>query len=155
MIIHNVNKLSWNLILSFHSGNVTLSMTRSNGSKPWLSQQNTHKYALYLSFVLSWYLKNRTKLRPFKYECHLVALWLWPLICDLEKSYLIRSPLVMCNLEIRLRYSHLFPRYWPKNLNETPCLKYGYRGQYSKSSCDGTDDIYIMWYIIYGGWTEQ
>ena len=45
----------------------------------------------------------------------LVILRLKPLTWDLERSPLVTSSLVMGNLEICLRYSQAFPRYWPIN----------------------------------------
>ena len=38
-------------------------------------------------FISSWYSKNW---RPFWGQGHMVTLWLWPLICDLEQSYFIK-----------------------------------------------------------------
>ena len=67
----------------------------------------------------------------------LVIPWVWYLTCDFERSYFLRSSLVVYNLEISLRYSHSFLRYWPWNLLPRPAsYRYKCRGEYSKPICD-------------------
>ena len=57
---------------------------------------------------------------PFKCEGHPVSLWRWPLTCNLEKCYSLRSSFGMYNLERRLRYLHLLTRNCPCNLLPEP-----------------------------------
>ena len=51
---------------------------------------------------------------------HPVSLWRWPLTCNLEKCYSLRSSFGMYNLERRLRYLHLMTRHCPCNLLPEP-----------------------------------
>ena len=53
---------------------------------------------------------------PFKCQGHPVSLWRWPLTCNLEKCYSLRSFFGMYNLERPLRYLHLLTRHCPCNL---------------------------------------
>ena len=86
-----------------------------------------------------------TELRPFKCQGHLVTQWLWPLTCDLEKVSFKRYYSVMCNLEIRLCYSHCVFFIGLRNLlSEPPSLKQEYRLQYSKSRCGVTVDFIVV-----------
>ena len=57
---------------------------------------------------------------PFNCQCHPVSLWRWPLTCNLEKCYSLRSSFGMYNLEPRLRYLHLSTRHCPCNLLPEP-----------------------------------
>ena len=52
------------------------------------------------------------------YECqdHPVSLWCWPLTCNLEKCYSLRSCFGMHNLERQLWYWHLLTRHCSCNL---------------------------------------
>ena len=55
-----------------------------------------------------------------KMRSQAVSMWVWPLACDLEKSYLLRSSFVMYNIERLLRYSSLLTRYCPCNMLPEP-----------------------------------
>ena len=79
----------------------------------------------------------------------LVNLWPWPLTCDLEKFYLLRSSLGMHNLERLLRYSHLFTKYCPCNfLQEPTSPKHEYRGQRSGHPVT-TSMVLSPWKILF------
>ena len=68
---------------------------------------------------------------PFKCQGHPVSLWRWPLNCNLEKCYSLRSSFGMYNLERRLRYLHLLTRHCPCNLLPEPTTpKHEYRGKF-------------------------
>ena len=96
--------------------------------------QAIHRYALHVSFCFILTLKKMTELWLFMCQDHLVTSWHSPLTCDLKKSYLLRSSLVIYDLEIWLWYLCSFPRYWTKNLPWEPLSpKHEYRGQYSFS----------------------
>ena len=65
---------------------------------------------------------------PFKCQGHPVSLWRWPLTCNFEKCYSLRSSFGMYNLERRLRYLHLLTRHCPCNLLPGPTSpKHEYR----------------------------
>ena len=67
---------------------------------------------------------------PFQCQCQPVSLWRWPLTCNLEKYYSLRSSFGMYNLERRLRYLHLLTRHCPCNLLPEPTSpKHEYRGK--------------------------
>ena len=68
------------------------------------------------------------ELWPFKCQGHPVSLWCWPLTCNLEKCYSLKSSFGMCNLERQLWYLHLLTRHWPCNLLPQPTSpKHEYR----------------------------
>ena len=65
-----------------------------------------------------------------KCQGHQVSLWRWPLTCNLEKCYSLRSSFGMYDLERRLRYWHLLTRQCPCNLLPEPTSpKHEYRGK--------------------------
>ena len=69
-----------------------------------------------------------TDLWPFKCQGHSVSLWCWPLTCNLEKCYSLRSSIGMKNLERQLWYLHLLTRHCPCNLLAEPTSpKHEYR----------------------------
>ena len=57
---------------------------------------------------------------PFKCQGHPVSMWRWPLSCNIEKCYSLRSCFGMYNLERRLRYLNLLTRHCPCNLLPQP-----------------------------------
>ena len=65
---------------------------------------------------------------PFTWQCHPVSLWRWPLTCNLEKCYSLRSSFGIYHLERRLRYLHLLTRHCNLLLEPTS-PKHEYRGK--------------------------
>ena len=61
-----------------------------------------------------------TEFWPFKCEGHPVSLGCWPLACNLEKCYSLRSSFGMYNIERQLRYLHLLTIHCPCNLLPEP-----------------------------------
>ena len=57
---------------------------------------------------------------PFKCQGHPVSLWRWPLTCNLEKCFSLRSSFGMYDLKRRLRHLHLLSRHCPCNLLPEP-----------------------------------
>ena len=71
-----------------------------------------------------------TEFWPFKCQGHPVSLWCWPLACNLERCYSLRSSFGMYNPERQLRYLHLLTRHCPCNLLTEPIsLKHENRGK--------------------------
>ena len=69
-----------------------------------------------------------TDLWPFKCQGHSVSLWCWPLTCNLEKCYSLRSCFGMYNLERQLWYLNSLTRHCPCNLLAEPTSpKHEYR----------------------------
>ena len=63
-------------------------------------------------------------------QCHPTSLWCWPLTCNLETCYSLRSSFGMYNLERQLWYLHLLKRHCPCNLLPQPTSpKHEYRGK--------------------------
>ena len=56
------------------------------------------------------------------YQCqgHPVRLWCWPLTCNIDKCYSLRSFLGMYNIERQVWYWHLLTRHCPCNLLPEP-----------------------------------
>ena len=70
------------------------------------------------------------ELWPFKCQGHPVSLWCWPLTCNMETCYSLRSSFGMYNLERQLWYLHLLTRHCPCNLLPQPTSpKHEYRGK--------------------------
>ena len=68
---------------------------------------------------------------PFECQGHSVSMWRWPLSCNIEKCYSLRSCFGMYNLERRLRYLNLLTRHCPCNLLPQPTSpKHEYRGNF-------------------------
>ena len=69
-----------------------------------------------------------TDLWPFKCQGHSVSLWCWPLTCNLEKCYSLRSCFGMYNLERQLWYLNSLTRQCPCTLLAEPTSpKHEYR----------------------------
>ena len=84
----------------------------------------------YISFFFILILPRLTELWSFKCQGHPVSLWCWPLTCNLEKCYALRSSFGMYNLEIQLWYLHLLTRHCPCNLLPEPnSPKHEHRGK--------------------------
>ena len=99
-------------------------------TESWLLLQHTYNYFLHFSFIFILIIPRLTELRPFKCQCHPVSLWRWPLTCNLEKCYSLRSSFGMYNVERQLRYSHLLTRHCHCNLlSELTSPKDEYRGK--------------------------
>ena len=99
-------------------------------TESWLLQQHTYDYFLHFSYCFILIIPRLTELRPFRCQCHPVSLWRWPLTCNLEKWYSLRSSFGMYDLERRLRYLHLLTRHCPCNLLPEPtCPKHEYIGK--------------------------
>ena len=100
----------------------------------WLPLQDRYNQITisYISvFVSSWQSQDWRNY----VQGHIESLWRWPLTCDPEKCYLLRSSLGMYDLERRLRYSNLLTRQFPCNLLPEPTFpKHKYRGQLSGHS---------------------
>ena len=77
----------------------------------------------YISFLVSsWYSKNwwSYKVKVSRSPGNPMT---WPLTYDIDKSYFLRSDLVMCNLEMWLWYPYSFPRYWEwRTMHELPWI---------------------------------
>ena len=99
-----------------------------------------------LVFVSSRYSKKMTELRPFNSRSVGNPVTMTFVLRSWKALFLKRrAPLVMCNLEIWLRYSHTFPRFWPTNmLPEPPSLKHAYKKRYWKSRCDVTSGVTLI-----------
>ena len=61
-----------------------------------------------------------TDLWPFKCQGHSGSLWCWPLTCNLEKCYSLRSSFSVYNIERQLWYLHLLTIHCPCNLLAEP-----------------------------------
>ena len=95
-----------------------------------LLQQHSFNYFLHFSFCFMLIIPRLTQLWLFKWQDHPVSLWCWPLTCNLEKCYSLRSSFGMYNQERQLWYLHLLTRQCPWNLLPEPCSpKHEYRGK--------------------------
>ena len=56
-------------------------------------------YLLHFSFCFVLIIPRLTELWPIKCQGHPLSLWCWPLTCNLEKCYSLRSCFGMYNLE--------------------------------------------------------
>ena len=74
----------------------------------------------------------------------MLSLWCWPLPCNLEKCYSLRSSFGMYNLEIQLWYWHLLTRHCPCNLLPEPTSpKHEYK-ETLRRPCDIIDDVITL-----------
>ena len=90
--------------------------------------QHSYNYFLHFSFCFILIIPRLTELWPFKCQGHPLSLWCWPLICNLEKCFSLRSSFGMYNLERQLWYLHLLTGHCPCNLHPEPTSpKHGYR----------------------------
>ena len=84
----------------------------------------------YFSFCFVLIIPRLTELWPIKCQGHPLSLWCWPLTCNLEKCYSLRSCFCMYNLERWLWNLHLLTRHCPCNLLPEPTSpKHEYRGK--------------------------
>ena len=60
---------------------------------------HSYNYFLHFSFCFVLIIPRLTKLWPIKCQGHPLSLWCWPLTCNLEKCYSLRSCFGMYNLE--------------------------------------------------------
>ena len=99
-------------------------------TESWLPLQHSYNYFLHFSYCFILIIQRLTELRPFKCQGHQVSLQRWPLTCNLEKWYSLRSFFSMYNLERQLRYLHLLMRHCHCNLLPEPTSpKLEYRGK--------------------------
>ena len=118
-------------------------------TESWLLQQHNYDYFLHFNCRFILIIPRLTEWRPFKCQGHTVSLWRWPLTCDLEKCYLLRSSLGMYNLERRLRYSHVLTSNCPQTLfPEQASPKHEYRQQLSGHPVTSSPWKILFWHNL-------
>ena len=91
-----------------------------SGTESCLLWQHCYNHFLHFSFCFILIIPRLTELRPFKCQGHPVSLWCWPLTCNIEKCYSLRTSFGMYNLERQLWYLYLLKRYCPCSLLPEP-----------------------------------